>query len=89
VRNKNISEVYELYYDAFDAFRKVREVKTLEQNDEFCKTISENLKAHLTVIPKLAMGILESGGLMDAADLDQFMNTILRSVCLISCTLSS
>jgi hypothetical protein len=35
----------------------------------------------LTVIPKLGMGILESNGLMDAAELDKFMNTILRSVC--------
>lgn len=45
------------------------------------------LKAHLTVIPKLSMGILESRGLMDAEDLDKFMNTILRSVSFIpSCT---
>ncbi|CRK36307.1 hypothetical protein BN1723_004185 [Verticillium longisporum] len=37
------------------------------------------LKTHLTVIPKLAMGILESNGHIDPAVLDHFMNTILRS----------
>lgn len=39
------------------------------------------LRAHLSVIPKLAMGILECNGLMEQKELDEFMNTILRSVC--------
>ncbi|KAJ4302162.1 Protein Kinase of PDH [Collariella sp. IMI 366227] len=79
VTNSHVNEVYDLYYTAFDTFRKVREIKTIEDNDRFCKTIRAMLKAHLTVIPKLAMGILECNGLMDAAALDKFMNTILRS----------
>jgi hypothetical protein len=79
VTNSNISEVYDLYYTAFDTFRKVKEIKTLEDNDRFCKTINGMLRAHLTVIPKLAMGILECGDLMKSEDLDKFMNTILRS----------
>lgn len=78
--NPHIKEVYDLYYHAFDTFRKVKEVKTLEDNDKLCELISHNLKGHLTVIPKLAMGILECGGLMSPQDLDNFMNTILRSV---------
>ncbi|KAF5982833.1 serine threonine kinase [Fusarium coicis] len=78
--NSHIKEVYDLYYHAFDTFRKVKEVKTLEDNDKLCELISHNLKGHLTVIPKLAMGILECGGLMSPQDLDSFMNTILRSV---------
>jgi len=80
VTNPHVNEVYDLYYNAFDTFRKVKEIKTLEDNDRFCTTIRSMLKAHLTVIPKLAMGILESTGLMDAKELDKFMNTILRSV---------
>ncbi|KAK1847134.1 serine threonine-protein kinase [Colletotrichum chrysophilum] len=80
VENPHIKEVYELYQRAFDTFRKVKEIKSLEDNERFCKIISGMLKAHLTVIPKLSMGILESRGLMDAEDLDKFMNTILRSV---------
>ncbi|KAM7208756.1 pyruvate dehydrogenase kinase [Naviculisporaceae sp. PSN 640] len=79
VTNPHINQVYDLYYNAFDTFRKVKEVKTLEDNDRLCTTIRSTLKAHLTVIPKLAMGILESSDLMDPKDLDKFMNTILRS----------
>ncbi|OTB14047.1 hypothetical protein K445DRAFT_76175 [Daldinia sp. EC12] len=79
VTNPHISDVYELYYTAFDTFRRIREVKTLEDNEHLCKEISKMLRAHLTVIPKLAMGILECSGLMPAAELDHFMNTILRS----------
>ncbi|KAK3997554.1 branched-chain alpha-ketoacid dehydrogenase kinase [Cladorrhinum sp. PSN332] len=77
--NPHFNQVYDLYYTAFDAFRKIREIKTLEDNDRFCTTIRGMLKAHLTVIPTLARGILECTGLMGAAELDKFMNTILRS----------
>jgi len=80
VTNPHISATYDLYYDAFDSFRKVREIKTLEDNDEFCGIISQTLKAHLAVIPKMAMGVLESSAYMNPEDLDKFMNTILRSV---------
>ncbi|KAI1147520.1 branched-chain alpha-ketoacid dehydrogenase [Nemania diffusa] len=79
VTNQHISDVYELYYTAFDTFRRVKEIKSLEDNERFCGIISEMLRAHLGVIPKLAMGILECNGLMPAAKLDRFMNTILRS----------
>ncbi|KAK3359742.1 branched-chain alpha-ketoacid dehydrogenase [Lasiosphaeria hispida] len=79
VTNSHVNEVYDLYYNAFDTFRKIREIKTLEDNDQLCKTIRTTLKAHLTVIPKLAMGILECSGLMEAKELDRFMNTILKS----------
>lgn len=80
VTNRHIEEVYKLYYNAFDTFRKYKEIKTLEDNEKFCAVITQNLKGHLTVIPKLAMGILECGGLMDPKELDHFMNVILRSV---------
>lgn len=79
VTNPHISDVYELYYTAFDSFRRIKEIKTSEDNDRLCKEISKMLHAHLTVIPKLAMGILECSDLISAAELDQFMNTILRS----------
>jgi hypothetical protein len=80
VTNPHINDVYNLYYEAFDSFRNVREVKTLEDNDRLCEVISSNLKKHLTVIPKLAMGILECEGLVDAKEMDKFMNIILKSV---------
>ncbi|KAK7750642.1 putative protein kinase [Diatrype stigma] len=79
VSNPHIHDVYELYYDAFDLFRRVREIRTLDDNDRFCAQLAQMLRAHLTVIPKLTMGMLECSGLMPAADLDRFMNTLLRS----------
>lgn len=80
VSNPHISAVYELYYNAFDRLRKIKEIRNLDDNDALCNAIGHTLQAHLPVIPKLAMGILESSGLMDPRDLDKFMNTILRSV---------
>ena len=79
VTNPQIQEVYELYYTAFETFRRVSEIKTLDDNDQFCAIIASMLRAHLTVIPKLAMGVLQCSELMDATELDRFMNTILRS----------
>jgi pyruvate dehydrogenase kinase 2/3/4 len=80
VTNPNFSIVYELYYKAFESLRRVREIKTLEDNEEFCKKISQTLQEHLAVIPKLAMGVLECRDLMKPEDMDKFMNTVLRSV---------
>jgi pyruvate dehydrogenase kinase 2/3/4 len=80
ITNPHISDVYNLYYTAFDTFRRVKEIKTLEENEQFCEAIEGMLRAHLSVIPKLAMGILECSGLMDEAELDRFMNTILKAV---------
>lgn len=80
VTNPHISFVYSLYYSAFETLRRVREIKTLEDNEKFCKKISQTLQEHLTVIPKLAMGVLECRDLMRPEDMDRFMNTILRSV---------
>lgn len=82
VANPHFNEVYELYYEAFDKFRRVPEIRTLEDNDSFCEGISDMLKKHLSVIPKLAMGILETSadGMLPAKKLDGFMNAILRSV---------
>jgi pyruvate dehydrogenase kinase 2/3/4 len=80
VTNPHFSEVYDLYYTAFDAFRKVKEIRNLDDNDRFCKVIIDMLRQHVTVIPKLAKGVLECDGMMEADDMDKFMNTILRSV---------
>lgn len=80
VTNRHLSEVYELYYSAFDAFRKIPEIKTVEDNDNFCQVVKRTLKEHLTVIPSLAMGVLECRDLVPPEELDKFMNRILRSV---------
>ncbi|KAK0637801.1 (Pyruvate dehydrogenase (acetyl-transferring)) kinase 2 [Lasiodiplodia hormozganensis] len=79
VTNPNISYVYELYYRAFERYRRLPEVKTVEDNDELCKVIRETLDEHLTVIPRLAIGVLEVQGAMKPEETDKFMTTLLRS----------
>jgi len=81
VTNPHISHVYELYYKAFETMRRVREIRTVEDNDKYCAVISGTLGEHLTVIPRLAMGVLECQDLMQPDEMDKFMNTLLRSVC--------
>ena len=80
VTNPHISHVYELYYKAFETLRRVKEIKTVEDNAKYCNVISGTLIEHLTVIPRLAMGVLECQQLMRPEDMDRFMNTLLRSV---------
>ena len=80
VANPHMSHVYELYYKAFETMRRVREIRTVDDNDEYCKVISQTLQEHLTVIPRLAMGVLECQGLMPPEAMDRFMNVLLRSV---------
>lgn len=79
VTNAHISHVYELYYTAFERFRKVGEVRTLNDNDRFCDVLQETLKEHLSVIPRLAMGILEIQNSVSSDECDRFMRTLLRS----------
>ena len=59
--------------------RRVPEIVTLQDNERFCRVISSNLREHLSVIPRLAIGILECQDLMRPAETDQFMNTLLRA----------
>ena len=80
VTNPHMSHVYDLYYKAFEKFRRVREIQTIEDNERYCQLIAETLQDHLTVIPRLAMGVLECQNLMRAEQIDKLMNTLLRSV---------
>lgn len=80
VTNPHLSYVYELYYKAFERFRAIPEIKTLEDNDRYCDILRQTLKEHLTVIPNLAMGVLECQGLVKPDEMDRFMNTLLRAV---------
>jgi pyruvate dehydrogenase kinase 2/3/4 len=79
VTNPHLSLVYELYCKAFESFRKVPEIKTVSQNDDYCKVISENLKEHLAVIPNLVMGVLECQDLVPPEVMDDFVNAMLRA----------
>ena len=77
--NEHISHVYELYYGAFERFRKVPEVTSLDGNDAFCNILKSTLREHLSVIPRLAMGVLEIRDLIGPDQCDKFMLTLLRS----------
>jgi len=80
IKNQHISHVYELYYSAFEKLRKVTEVRTLDDNDRFCQVIKECLHEHLSVIPKLAMGVLEIQETVPSEECDRLMTALLRSV---------
>lgn len=79
VTNPHLSLVYELYYKAFESFRRVPEIRTVEDNDKYCKVIGENLKEHLAVIPNLVMGVLECQELVEPDVMDNFINGMLRA----------
>ena len=77
--NEHISHVYELYYAAFEQLRKVPEVRTLDDNDRFCDVLKHVLREHLSVIPALAMGVLEIQDFVSSDECDRFMATLLQS----------
>lgn len=80
VANPHLAHVYESYLRAFERFRRVSEIRSLEDNEKYCQVLTETLKEHATVIPRLAIGVLEVRGLMKAEETDKFMTTMLRSV---------
>jgi pyruvate dehydrogenase kinase 2/3/4 len=89
VANEHLAHVYELYYRAFERFRKVPEIRSIKDNDDFCDIIRNTLKGHLTVIPRLAIGVLEVQDFMSPDAIDKFVTTMLRSVssCFSACML--
>ncbi|RMZ79751.1 hypothetical protein DV738_g3121, partial [Chaetothyriales sp. CBS 135597] len=79
VTNPHLSRVYELYYKSFETFRRVPVIRTLEENDIYCKKISDSLKDHLPVIPNLIMGVLQCQAFMEPDVMDQFAQAMLRA----------
>lgn len=77
--NHHISQVHELYYSAFERLRRVPEVRTLEDNKVLCGLIRDTLREHLSVIPALAMGVLEIRSAVPPEVCDRLMTTMLRS----------
>lgn len=80
VTNSHISHVYELYYKVFETLRRVLKIKTVDDKDRYCILVCETLSEHLTVIPRLAIGVLECQDLMSPEDINKLMNTFLRFV---------
>ncbi|RMD43271.1 hypothetical protein DV735_g1800, partial [Chaetothyriales sp. CBS 134920] len=79
VTNPHLSTVYELYYKSFETFRRVPVIRTLEENNRYCKMISDSLKDHLPVIPNLVIGVLQCQAFMEPDVMDQFAQAMLRA----------
>ncbi|EPS37701.1 hypothetical protein H072_8603 [Dactylellina haptotyla CBS 200.50] len=79
VTNPNISKVYETYYNSFELLRKTPEIKSSEENDKFCHLVKRMLTENLSVIPDLAVGVLECRDFVPASELDNFLKTMLKS----------
>lgn len=79
VTNPHLSHVYELYYKSFEAFRKLPVVNTIEDNDAICKVVSQSLKEHMTVIPRMVMGVMECQDYLPADQMDAFVHGMLRA----------
>lgn len=79
--NRHLNQVYQSYYHCYAAFRRVDEIKTLEDNENFCRFVFNMLNDHLVVLPHLMMGALEVSalGAMPQHELDLFMSSMLRS----------
>jgi pyruvate dehydrogenase kinase 2/3/4 len=80
--NPSISCVYDLYYKAFEKFRAIPAITSLKDNVTFCEAVNEMLQDHLSVIPKLVTGIIESQDFMPPNASDDFITSMLRSVSL-------
>ena len=79
VTNPHLSLVYELYYKSFENFRRMPVIRTVEENENFCKVIGESLREHMAVIPNLVMGVLECQELVSADTMDKFVQAMLRA----------
>jgi len=79
VANPHLAHVYESYLRAFERFRRVSPIATLDDNDRYCHVLQETLTEHATVIPRLAIGVLEVRGLIRPEETDRFMTSMLRS----------
>ncbi|KJA30247.1 hypothetical protein HYPSUDRAFT_32389 [Hypholoma sublateritium FD-334 SS-4] len=79
VTQEGVAKVYELYWSAFNKFRQYPPIKTLEENEEFCKFISTLLQEHAPVIPNLSLGLSLSSHYLPPDELDAFMRRMLIS----------
>ncbi|VEU22013.1 DEKNAAC103016 [Brettanomyces naardenensis] len=79
--NYHLNQVYQSYWYCFNAFRHTRKIITLEDNDKFCRFLSNVLDDHLIVLPHLLMGTLEVSILrsMPQKELDSFISSMIRS----------
>lgn len=77
--NQHLEDVYQKYWSAFETFRRFPHIKTMDDNEKFCNLLRRLLDDHLTIIPSLTIGIVESSHHLQPQQLDKFMERMLRS----------
>ncbi|SPO23207.1 related to branched chain alpha-ketoacid dehydrogenase kinase [Ustilago trichophora] len=77
--NQHLEDVYQKYWSAFETFRRFPHIKTMDDNERFCNLLRRLLDDHLTIIPSLTIGIVESSHHLQPQQLDKFMERMLRS----------
>lgn len=77
--NQHLEDVYQKYWAAFETFRRFPHIKNMDDNEKFCNLLRGLLDDHLTIIPSLTIGIVESSHHLDGKQLDKFMERMLRS----------
>ncbi|KAH9938135.1 alpha-ketoacid dehydrogenase kinase N-terminal domain-containing protein [Fomitopsis serialis] len=79
VNQEGVANVYEAYWSAFDKFRRYPEIKTIQENDAFCRFVRGLLDEHKAVIPNLSLGLSLSSPYLEPDRLDSFMHRMLVS----------
>lgn len=77
--NQHMEDVYNKYWSAFERLRKFPLIKNMEDNERFCTKLKGLLEDHLTIIPSLTIGVVESSHHLPPQQLDSFMERMLRS----------
>ncbi len=77
--NQHLEDVYQKYWSAFETFRRFPHIKSMDDNEKFCNLLRRLLDDHLTIIPSLTIGIVESSHHLQPQQLDKFMERMLRS----------
>ncbi|OAQ30374.1 alpha-ketoacid dehydrogenase kinase [Linnemannia elongata AG-77] len=78
--NPYIKRVYRLYYDSFQALTAFREdIRDKEDLDQFAEVLRGLVESHADVIPMLSQGFLECKKYMNTADIQTFLDEMIRS----------
>ncbi|KAG0277535.1 hypothetical protein BGZ95_005768 [Linnemannia exigua] len=78
--NPYIKRVYRLYYDAFQALTAFQEdIQGKEDLDRIAEVLRGLVESHADVIPMLSQGFLECKKYMDTADIQTFLDEMIRS----------
>ncbi|KAG0308381.1 hypothetical protein BGZ97_000074 [Linnemannia gamsii] len=78
--NPYIKRVYRLYYDSFQALTAFQEdVRDKEDLDRFAEVLRGLVESHADVIPMLSQGFLECKKYMNTADIQTFLDEMIRS----------